>query len=92
MTPPRGTSKTNLSCTLRVREVAARLQVDDHRVIAWIKSGRLLGMDVSEGRGRKARWRITPEALAEFEAARTLVPPTKATRRRSKSGWTFQYF
>ena len=69
------------------------MQVDQHRVLAWIKSGRLRGaINVAEGTGKKARWRIAPEALAEFEAARTFVPPTKTTRRRAKSGWNFQYF
>ena len=77
---------------LRVKDVAARLLVDDHRVLIWIRSGKLRALDVSEGTGKKARWRITPEALAEFEAARTHIPPAKPSRRRAKSGWTFQYF
>jgi hypothetical protein len=48
-------------------------------------------LDVFQGAGKKARWRITPEALAEFEAAKTISPPAKPRRRRAKSGWTFQY-
>jgi transposase len=82
----------SLSSALRVREVAAHYQVTDGRVLTWIKSGRLRAIDVSEGAGRKHRWRVTPEALAEFEAARTAVPTPRASRRRAKSGWKFQYF
>jgi hypothetical protein len=49
-------------------------------------------LDVSAGTGKRARWRVLPEDLAEFEAARTLVPPAKVSRRRAKSGWEFRYF
>ncbi len=82
-----------LSPALRVKDVAARYGVDGHRVLAWIKSGKLRALNVSEGEGKKARWRILPEDLAVFEACRTPGPPTpKPSRRRSKSGWQFQYF
>jgi hypothetical protein len=78
----------------RVREVAARYAVDDKRVIAWIRSGELRAIDVSEGSGRKARWRIKPEWLAEFEAAREAKtsPSPRPSRRAAKSGWQFTYF
>ena len=78
--------------TLRVKEIAARLRVDVGRVLEWIKSGRLRAIDVSEGAGKRHRWRITPEALAAFEQSRASTQPTKAIRRRSKTGWKFQYF
>ena len=81
-----------MSTTYRVREVAERLQVDEHRVLAWIRSGRLRAMDVSAGTGKKARWRISPEALAELEAVLSVSPAAKPSRRKAKSGWTFQYF
>jgi hypothetical protein len=77
---------------LRVRDVAARLLVDEHRVLAWIRSGKLLALDVSAGDGKKARWRIRPEDLAELEALLTTVPPAKPARRKSKSGWQYSYF
>jgi excisionase family DNA binding protein len=90
-TPAERPSRSTLSPTFRVREVAARLRVDQHRVLAWIRSGRLRALNVAEGTGKKARWRVTPEALAEFEVARTISPPAKVSRR-ARSGWNFQYF
>jgi hypothetical protein len=71
--------------------VAARLLVDEHRVLTWIRSGRLRAIDVSEGSGAKARWRIMPEALDEFLVSREAVPLPKRNGRRAKSGWQFQY-
>ena len=80
----------------RVKDVAARLQVDANRVLDWIKAGRLLAIDVSEGTGgetgKRHRWRITPEDLAAFEASRKNQSTPKASRRHAKSGWTYQYF
>jgi len=77
---------------LRVRDVAERLRVPEGRVLSWIQSGRLRALDVSEGSGRRHRWRILPEALAEFEAARTAIPAPKTGRRRSASGYQYTYF
>ena len=43
---------------LHVKDVAARLRVDAGRVLNWIKSGRLLAIDVSEGNALQlAEWR-----------------------------------
>jgi len=69
---------------LSVREVCGRFNVREHLVLAWIRSGELRALDVSRTRGGKPRWRITPEALAEFELRRTAEPPPKRTRRRRK--------
>lgn len=76
----------------RVKDVATHYDVTEGRVLTWIKAGKLKAIDVSEGTGRKHRWRILPEALAEFEAARTAIPTPRAPRRRSASGWQFRYF
>jgi hypothetical protein len=76
----------------RIKDVAARLMVDPGRVLGWIKAGKLLAIDVSEGSGERHRWRITPEDLAAFEASRKNQPPAKVRRRCAKSGWNYQYF
>jgi hypothetical protein len=81
-----------VSRSFLVKEVAALYVVTGGRVLNWIKSGQLRAIDVSEGTGKKHRWRITPEALAEFEATRTVIPLPRPGRRRAKSGWTYQYF
>jgi excisionase family DNA binding protein len=79
------------SPALRPREVAAYLSVDVSKILAWLRSGTLRGIDVSARPGKRRRWRIRPEDLAAFEATRTNGPNTKG-KRTSKSGWEFRYF
>jgi hypothetical protein len=86
------TNTPMLQPAYHVKDVAGRSCVTVGRVLSWIKSGKLRALDVSEGDGKRARWRITPEALAEFEATRTFTPAPRTRRRRSASGWQFQYF
>ncbi|MGD0655107.1 MAG: helix-turn-helix domain-containing protein [Thermoguttaceae bacterium] len=81
-----------LARTYKPRDVAERLGVDVGKVLGWIKRGELRALNVVANQGRKARYRITPEELGIFELKRTIAPAPKVTRRRSKSGWKFQYF
>lgn len=67
---------------LTPQQVADQYAVSADRVRAWISSGELRAVDVSQRRGGRPRWRITPDALAAFEAARSTSPTPKQTRRR----------
>ena len=58
---------------LRPADVARDLGVNQSKIIAWLKSGELRGIDVSLHRGRKPRWRIAQETLDAFLAATALV-------------------
>jgi len=70
--------------SLTIKEIAERLAVTQHTVLAWIRSGELKAMDVSRTRGGKPQWRVTPEALEAFELARTATPTPPRRRRRKK--------
>lgn len=61
--------------------VAKRLGVDHHRVLAWIRSGKLRAVNLGDGPIRP-RYRIDPGDLGDFLAGRAVVPPAKAERRR----------
>ena len=70
---------------LTVQEVAKRLDVSQQRVLYFIALGSLRAFNVSNGNERP-RWRITPEALAEFEERKSNKPPAPpAPRRRKKT-------
>jgi hypothetical protein len=84
-------NEPRLPPALRVKDVANRLLVDPHRVLSWIRAGKLPGIDVSGGERKRPRWRIRPEDLEAFELRERTGPPAPRTRR-SKSGWNFQYF
>lgn len=65
-------------------EIAARLRVDVHAVLAWIARNELRALDVSHGAGRRKRWRIPEEALEAFMRARSAMPPPAAPQRRRR--------
>ena len=64
-------------------KAAKRYAVGVHTVLAWIKSGELVAINVGSG-AMRPRWRIMPDAIADFERRRQATPATKATRRRRK--------
>ncbi len=77
----------------RTRDVAADLAVTPDKVLDWIRSGQLQAVNVATTpNGKRPRYRITPEALDEFLAARSVLPTPKASRRRAKGGYQYQYF
>ncbi len=81
--------------SLTVTQIAERFAVDRDVVVAWIKTGQLAAVDVSRAKRTLPRWRITPEALREFELSRSSVKPAKPQRaqRRAKRPADFvEYF
>jgi excisionase family DNA binding protein len=71
-----------------VEDVTDRYGVIEHTVLKWIHSGELKAINVGRTpAARKPLWRITEQALAEFEAKRTPAPPPpRAKRRKSPAG------
>lgn len=80
--------------TFTVKDLCQRFGVREHTVLAWIRSGELKAINVGREPGKKKpRWRVTPEALAAFEAARTATPdPPKVRRRRRKPDDTVEFY
>jgi transposase len=74
-----------MDSTYTVRDLVERYGVGDHTVLGWIRRGELKAIDVSRSRSGRPTWRITPEAITEFEAARTASPPKPRTRCRKKA-------
>ena len=72
-------------------DVARRLAVKPDRVIAWIRSGELRALNVSDGRVRP-RFRIDPADLEEFLARRAVQPPPRRQRRRKRPPDVIEFF
>jgi hypothetical protein len=72
-------------------QVAAQYRVDVHRVLGWIKRGDLHAINVGDGTQRP-RFRISPEALAQFEARRSATPQPRITRQRRRQSAVKEYF
>lgn len=60
--------------------------IKSDRVLAWIRSGELRAVNFGDG-VRRPRWKISPEAIAEFEQARTnpgkIAIPARRPRRHA---------
>lgn len=85
--------KSAITKYLTPPEVARRLRVNPNKVLRWLRSGALAGFDVSEG-AQRPRFRITPEALADFIASRAIKAKQEPSlRRRSrKQAATAEFF
>jgi hypothetical protein len=71
---------------LTVHNVTLRYRVSEDKVRAWIKAGQLRAINTSSARCSRPRFVIPPEALSEFEQARSACPPPKPPRRRRRLG------
>jgi excisionase family DNA binding protein len=79
--------------TYSVKDLCERYAVGEHTVLAWIKSGDLLAVNVGRRIGGKVKWRITADALRAFEQLRAASQPTPApVRRRRRSTETVKFY
>jgi excisionase family DNA binding protein len=62
--------------------LAEQLGVNVHRVLGWIARGELAAVNV--GDGVRPRYRILPQAVEAFLAARSAKPAPKARRRQKE--------
>jgi excisionase family DNA binding protein len=82
-----------MASTLSVHDLCERYGVSEHTVLGWIRSGELRAVNVGRRPGgKKPRWRITAEALAAFELARTPTPSLPRTRRRKRPAGVIEFY
>jgi hypothetical protein len=78
--------------TYGIRDLCERFAVGEHTVLAWIRLGDLRAIDVSRIRGRRPKWRVSAEALAEFEAARTPAPSPPQPRQKKQAADVITFY
>ena len=66
-------------------EQAAIWGVSPETVIGHIKAGRLKAFTTSPPGCKRPRWKISPEAVAEFEELHGPQAASKPTRKRAKT-------
>jgi hypothetical protein len=82
---PRRKRTGAMSSTFSVRDLSKRYCVSEHTILNWIRAGELQAVNVGRLPGaKKPRWRITQEALDQFEAQRTPTPAPLPPRRRKR--------
>ncbi len=64
--------------TLTVSDIAERFNVAPEKVLKWIKARELPAVNIAVKSSGRPRWRIKPEDLASFEAARSNVRPSSS--------------
>lgn len=64
--------------------VADLLGVDHGKILTFIASGELKAHNLAASRAGRPRWRISLEAVEEFLASRTAVPPPAPAKRRKR--------
>jgi hypothetical protein len=63
-------------------ELAARYGVKPAKIISAIRRGELRALDLAERGSSRPRFRISPEAIADFERRRSAAPLPRPIRRR----------
>jgi excisionase family DNA binding protein len=82
-----------MNSTFSIRDVCERYGVSEHSVLSWIRNGELTALNVGRTpAGKKPRWRITEQALIEFEALRTPTPPLPRTKRRKRPADVIEFY
>jgi len=64
--------------------LARHYGVSPDKIVGWINSGELAAINVAAKPNGRPRWRITAEAVIEFEQRRSSKPPITPTRRRRR--------
>lgn len=88
---------TDVGVYLTPPQLAAKLRVKPETIVAAIRRGELRAMDLARPGSRRPRFRISPEAIREWEtqreAAAVSTPRAAVRRRQSKrpAGWV-SYF
>ena len=62
--------------------IAKRYGVKPAKVLAWIRNGELVAINMAERSGGRPRWHVSPEALEAFELRRSSRPAPRAVRQK----------
>lgn len=73
-------------------EFAARYGIGIHKVLTLITAGVVKAIDCRAPGASRPQWRITPEAIEDFERRRSATPPAAKTRRTKKESSYTRYF
>jgi hypothetical protein len=75
------------------KAVAQRYGVTVQSVLWWIHAGELRAINVGRVPGAKrARWKISEEALAAFEERRAKTPPPPRTSRKRRPADVVRFY
>lgn len=65
-------------------EIAAKYCCKPETVIGWIRSGELKAINLARRGAMKPRYRVSLQALSDFELGRSVIPKEPTVRRRAR--------
>jgi hypothetical protein len=68
-----------------IADLCLRWRVGADKIHGFLRRGELVGVNVATNLSSRPQWRISPEAVAAFEARRTSAPTPKPPRRQRRS-------
>lgn len=80
--------------TITPGDLAERWGISPDKVLNWIRNGDLKAVNVATTMNGRPRFRITDEAIEDFQTRRQPVPPPKLPRqkRRKPAGDVIEFF
>jgi hypothetical protein len=66
-------------------QLAAQMGIDPGKVLLWIQRGDLAAVNCASLPTGRPRWRISAEALQDFERRRSARPTPRQPRRRRRA-------
>jgi hypothetical protein len=76
-------------------QIAAARRLRVGKVLTWIRRGELRAINCAERPRARPRWRVSAEALSEFDAARSnriLITPAQPRATRGRWAEVTEYF
>jgi hypothetical protein len=73
-------------------EIATKYGCKPETVIGWIRFGELKAIDVARRGAMKPRYRVSPQALEDFEKARAVVPRESPIKKRFRPNFEIKRF
>jgi excisionase family DNA binding protein len=77
---------------LTVPSIAESLGIDAGKVLGWLRSGELTGVNVAHRRDGRPRWRVSAEALEQFLQRRQSSPPAPPKSRRKRQAGVIEFY
>lgn len=81
----------DISICLTPPQLAKRWLCTPETVLSHIKAGRLRAFTLSPPDAKRPRWRISPDAITEFERLHSAHQPQQPVRRRRQAKREPQY-
>jgi hypothetical protein len=66
-------------------QLARAWRINVGKILDWIRGGELSAINLAARQGGRPRYRISAEAIRDFELRRTVVPPPQPVTRRRRT-------